>query len=189
MYNHLNCFSHFMKRPLQLFAFALALLLQNPVKAQTTSPAPQNFPAMFAGIEFNGSSAPIGIEYERTFPAKGQAQFGVSGVYVFRYNVGAIGIWGDENPEYRSMGMLMGTGTLFVSKRKKQAGFFLHGGLGAGLTSHQLPGTRFHKLHAVGDIGPGWHIPFDATVGMRIGPSVLFASHGGIVRLKLAFGF
>ena len=77
----------------------------------------------------------------------------------------------------------------FTSKTKKNTGFFLHAGLGAGLTSYQLPGAKTSRLLAVGDIGPGWHIPFDATVGMRIGPSVLFASHGGIVRLKLAFGF
>jgi len=151
------------------------------------SQLPKNFAAGFAGVEPNTTSALFGIEYERILPSKGAAQFGISGVYIFRYNVESLALFGDSSPEFRSIGMLMGNGTFFTSK--KQSGFFLKAGLGVGLTHHQFYEAKTNKLHPVGDLGAGWFIPFDASTGLQIGPSLLFASEGGIVRVRVAFGF
>jgi hypothetical protein len=178
-----------MKTPLLLFSLLSFSLFQKQASAQSATQPPQNFPTAFAGVEANGSSGVVGMEYERLISAKGQAQLSVSGTYIFRYNVGGLNFLGDENPESRSVGMLMGKGTLFTSKSKKQTGFYLNAGLGLGLTHRQHFEATANEVHAVGDLGLGWHIPFDAGTGMRIGPSLLFASEGGIVRLKVAFGF
>lgn len=178
-----------MKTPLLLLSMLTLLLFHQHVNAQTQSQLPRNFAAGFAGVEPNTTSALFGIEYERILPSKGAVQFGASGVYIFRYNVESLALFGDSSPEFRSVGMLMANGTLFTSKTKKQSGFFLKAGLGAGLTHHQFYEAKTNKLHSVGDLGTGWYIPFDAGSGLQLGPSLLFASEGGIVRLKAAFGF
>ena len=178
-----------MKTPILLLSFFLCTIFHLQGNAQRAATPPRNFPSAFVGVEPNGSSGLVGLEYERTFPSNHPIQFSVSGAYVFRYNVGGLSIWGDENPEYRSMGLLMGKGTLFTSKSKKQSGFYVNAGLGLGLTHRQYYEHTANDVHAVGDLGLGFHIPFDAGTGMRIGPSLLFASNGGIVRMKVAFGF
>ena len=161
---------------------------------QDVNPA-RNFPGIFAGIEWNTISGSWGVEYERQFYTTGQIAIGARAAYIAKYDYGNMEILSSSNCcETATHALLMSTGSYYTGKKKDFSGFFVHTGLGAGLTwlKYQSQSTRVEKttIKPAFEFGPGWQFKIGERVVLRCKGTASFGPfEGSFTSTTVSLGF
>ena len=161
---------------------------------QNVKPA-RNFPGIFAGIEWNTLSGSWGAEYERQFYTTGQIAIGAKVAYIAKYDYGNMEILSSSNCcQTATHTLLMGTGSYYTGRRKDFSGFFMHTGLGAGLTWFKYQGQSIPEerttIKPAFELGPGWQFKIGQKIVLRCKGTASFGPfEGAFTSTTVSLGF
>jgi hypothetical protein len=175
-----------MKRNLHVFLALLFVVFASQTKGQHKATA-QNFPEVFAGVEWNTASGMTGISYERYLHEKNEWILGVRITHAFDYSLANMALFSYGDGGHASFNSTTATVHKFFVPNQK--GFFLCSELGWGLRKYQYYAVEYSTWFVASEFGFGCQFAVGRKLAIRWSNTITFAGKGGITATKLSIGF
>jgi hypothetical protein len=175
-----------MKTIFKKLSIPLFILISLKSHSQANN-SPENFPEVFAGIEWNSLSGLTGISYERYIFQQGNWVIGGKISHAFTYKLGNASLFGTTGREKASFSSITATARKFF--RSDNRGVFLCSELGIGQRKNTSYDVEYSTSFTAFEAGFGFQFRVGDRTAIRWTNTLTFAGKAGITMTKLSVGF